>query len=64
MIDKKVVEEGVNLEFLILELVKDVVNNCCLGLCLLLIVYVLKEMVVMVDKDKVVNVFYYLISNV
>ena len=61
--DKKAVEEGVNSEFLISELAKDVVNNRCSGLRPLPTVHVLKETAVTVDKDKVANVLYHLISN-
>ena len=49
--DKKAVEEGVNSEFLISELAKDVVNNRCSGLRPLPTVHVLKETAVTVDKD-------------
>lgn len=61
--DKKAVEEGVNSEFLLSELAKDVVNNRCSGLNPLPTVHVLKETAVNVDREKVANVLYHLISN-
>ena len=61
--DKKAVEEGVNDEFLLSEIADDVVTKRCGGLAPIPIVHVLSESSVVVDKDKVANVLYHLISN-
>ena len=61
--DKKAVEEGVNTELLLSDIAKDVVSNRCSGLQPLPGIHVLEETPVVVDREKVANVFYHLISN-
>ena len=61
--DKKAVQEGVDAELLLSDIAKDVVSSRCLSLKPIPKVHVLKETAVMVDKEKVANVFYHLISN-
>ncbi|MFZ8198487.1 XrtA/PEP-CTERM system histidine kinase PrsK [Alteromonas portus] len=61
--DKKAVEEGVNAELLLSDIAKDVVSKRCSGLSPLPKVHVLNESPVVVDREKVANVFYHLISN-
>lgn len=61
--DKKAVEEGINAELLLSDIAKDVVSKRCSGLNPLPKVHVLKELPVVVDREKVANVFYHLISN-
>lgn len=61
--DKKAVEEGVNDEFLLSEIAEEVVNKRCSGLQPIPTVHVLSESSVVVEKEKVANVLYHLISN-
>ncbi|WP_394221420.1 XrtA/PEP-CTERM system histidine kinase PrsK [Alteromonas gracilis] len=61
--DKKAVEEGINSEFLLSEIANDVVSHRCSGLRPLPSVHVVKESAVLVDREKVANVLYHLISN-
>jgi len=61
--DKKAVEEGVNSEFLLSDIANDVVENRCMGLSPTPSVHIVRERAVMVDREKVANVLYHLISN-
>ena len=61
--DKKAVEEGVNSEFLLSDIVKDVVEKRCSVLRPLPSVHLVRETPVLVDREKVANVLYHLISN-
>lgn len=61
--DKKAVEEGVNSEFLLSDIAKDVVEKRCSALSPLPSVHLVRETPVIVDREKVANVLYHLISN-
>mgnify|MGYP000008786624 FL=1 len=61
--DKKAVEEGVNSEFLLSDIAKDVVEKRCSALRPLPAVHLVRETPVLVDREKVANVLYHLISN-
>lgn len=61
--DKKAIEQGVNSDFLLSQIADDVVTNRCSGLNPLPSVHVADEKSVTVDREKVANVLYHLISN-
>ena len=61
--DKKAIEEGVNSEFMLSEIANDVVSNRCSALNPMPSVHIATEESVTVDREKVANVLYHLISN-
>jgi signal transduction histidine kinase len=61
--DKKAMDEGVNSEFLLSEIANEVVSHRCSGLSPIPSVHVAAEQSVIVDREKVANVLYHLISN-
>ena len=61
--EKKSVDDGVNAELLLSEIADYVVTKLCSGLRPTPQVHLVSEQSVVVDKEKVVNVFYHLISN-
>ncbi len=61
--DKKAIEEGVNSEFMLSEIANDVVSNRCSALSPMPRVHIATEESVTVDREKVANVLYHLISN-
>jgi len=61
--EKKSVDDGVNAELLLSEIADYVVTKLCSGLSPTPQVHLVSEQSVVVDKEKVVNVLYHLISN-